>query len=249
MVLTQAANKTGLPVQAVEKDLWVTVVLQAVFALPVANHLVFKGGTSLSKVWKVIHRFSEDIDLAIDPSIWGFEGDLTKKQIKRLRKASSIFVRDVLCQSLQEAVAEIGLGKWLLVEADPDGDKTVDMTMIIRSSTASDYNCKAVAEYLKQVYAELGVNINIEIVDSSLYKERQQEGSYDMTLTVFGINNADPTSTFKQYFASEGNSNKTLNYNYYNEKIDELVAKAPTIADVEERSKIYDEIQDRKSVV
>ena len=59
-----------------------------------------------------------------------------------------------------------------------------------------------------------------------------------MTLTVFGINNADPTSTFKQYFASEGNSNKTLNYNYYNEKIDELVAKAPTIADVEERSKI-----------
>ncbi len=46
-----------------------------------------------------------------------------------------------------------------------------------------------------------------------------------MTLTVFGINNADPTSTFKQYFASEGNSNTTLNYNYYNEKIDELVAK------------------------
>lgn len=122
MVLTQAANKTGLPVQTVEKDLWVTVVLQAVFALPIANHLVFKGGTSLSKVWKVIQRFSEDIDLAIDPSIWGFEGDLTKKQIKRLRKASSIFVRDVLCQSLQETVAAIGLEKWLLVEADPDGE-------------------------------------------------------------------------------------------------------------------------------
>lgn len=122
MVLTQAANKTGLPVQAVEKDLWVTVVLQIVFTLPVANHLVFKGGTSLSKVWKVIHRFSEDIDLAIDPSIWGFEGDLTKKQIKRLRKASSLFVRDELCLSLEEAVTEIGMEKWLQVEADPDGE-------------------------------------------------------------------------------------------------------------------------------
>lgn len=122
MVLTQAANKTGLPVQAVEKDLWVTVVLQTVFTLSVANHLVFKGGTSLSKVWKVIHRFSEDIDLAIDPSIWGFEGDLTKKQIKRLRKASSLFVRDELCQSLKEAVTETGMGKWLQVEADPDGE-------------------------------------------------------------------------------------------------------------------------------
>lgn len=122
MVLTQAANKTGLPIQAVEKDLWVTVVLQMVFALPIANHLVFKGGTSLSKVWKVICRFSEDIDLAIDLSIWGFKGDLTKKQIKRLRKASSIFVRDELCQSLQEVVLETGMYKWLQVEADPDGE-------------------------------------------------------------------------------------------------------------------------------
>ena len=122
MALTQAANKTGLPVQAVEKDLWVTVVLQIVFTLPVANHLVFKGGTSLSKVWKVIHRFSEDLDLAIDPSIWGFEGDLTKKQIKRLRKASSLFVRDELCLSLKEAVTEIGMEKWLQVEAGPDGE-------------------------------------------------------------------------------------------------------------------------------
>ena len=122
MVLTQAANKTGLPVQAVEKDLWVTVVLQMVFALPVANHLVFKGGTSLSKVWKVIRRFSEDIDLAIDPSIWGLEGDLTKKQIKRLRKASSIFVRDELCLSLKGVVSETGMEKWLQVEADPDGE-------------------------------------------------------------------------------------------------------------------------------
>lgn len=58
MVFTQTANKTGLPVQAVEKDLWVTAVLQMVFSLPIADHLVFKGGTSLSKVWKVIRRFS-----------------------------------------------------------------------------------------------------------------------------------------------------------------------------------------------
>ena len=122
MVLTQAANKTGLPVQAVEKDLWVTVVLQMVFSLSVANHLVFKGGTSLSKVWKVIRRFSEDIDLAIDPSIWGFGGDLTKKQIKQLRKVSSIFVRDELSRLLQGTVSETGMAEWLQVEADSDGE-------------------------------------------------------------------------------------------------------------------------------
>lgn len=122
MVLAQAANRTGLPVQAVEKDLWVTVALQLVFSLPVSKHLVFKGGTSLSKVWKVIQRFSEDIDLAIDPSIWGFEGDLTKKQIKRLRKTSSIFVRDEFCRLLKEGITEAGMEKWLRVESDPDGE-------------------------------------------------------------------------------------------------------------------------------
>ena len=77
--------------QAVEKDLWVTIILQMVFALPFADKLVFKGGTSLSKVFGMIERFSEDIDLAIDRSYFGIEGDLTKKQLKRLRKLSSTF--------------------------------------------------------------------------------------------------------------------------------------------------------------
>ena len=66
LVITQVANKTGLPVQAIEKDLWVTTMLQVVFALPLAEHLIFKGGTSLSKVWNVIQRFSEDIDIALN---------------------------------------------------------------------------------------------------------------------------------------------------------------------------------------
>lgn len=43
MVITQAANRTGLPVQSIEKDLWVTAMLQIVFSLPIAEHLVFKG--------------------------------------------------------------------------------------------------------------------------------------------------------------------------------------------------------------
>lgn len=61
------------------------------FTLPFADKLIFKGGTSLSKVWGVIKRFSEDIDLAVDRSLFDLEGDLTKKKIKKLRKASSVF--------------------------------------------------------------------------------------------------------------------------------------------------------------
>ena len=63
--------------KAIENDIWVTVILQAVYTLPYADKLVFKGGSSLSKVWNLIYRFSEDIDLAIDRSDFGLEGDLT----------------------------------------------------------------------------------------------------------------------------------------------------------------------------
>ena len=64
-IIEQTALRINLPVQAIEKDIWVTTILQIVFSLPVAEHLIFKGGTSLSKAWGLINRFSEDIDLAI----------------------------------------------------------------------------------------------------------------------------------------------------------------------------------------
>ena len=93
IIIEQTALKQGLSKQIVEKDLWVSTLLEVVFTLPFADKLVFKGGTSLSKVWGLIERFSEDIDLAVDRSLFGYEGDLTTKQIKKLRKASSFNFR------------------------------------------------------------------------------------------------------------------------------------------------------------
>lgn len=122
IVLQQAAALYGLPPQAIEKDLWVTTILQIVFTLPFAGSLIFKGGTSLSKVWHLIERFSEDIDLAIDPSLFGFEGDLTKKQIKKLRKASSLFVKEEFYKQLQQAIEKYGLASLCTIEAQPDGE-------------------------------------------------------------------------------------------------------------------------------
>ena len=85
-VVEQTALREGLSKQVVEKDLWVSTILDIVFTLPYADKLVFKGGTSLSKVWGLIERFSEDIDLAVDRSLFGFDGELTVRQIKKLRK-------------------------------------------------------------------------------------------------------------------------------------------------------------------
>lgn len=69
-LITQTAVHLGLPEQAVEKDLWVSIILQLVFTLPFSDKLVFKGGTSLSKSFGLIERFSEDIDLVVDRSFF-----------------------------------------------------------------------------------------------------------------------------------------------------------------------------------
>ncbi|GLQ22563.1 hypothetical protein GCM10007853_04370 [Algimonas ampicilliniresistens] len=60
----------------VEKDFWVCWTLKRVFSLQdMETGLIFKGGTSLSKAYGVIRRFSEDIDLSLDRRDLGFDGD------------------------------------------------------------------------------------------------------------------------------------------------------------------------------
>lgn len=72
--LNAAANASGIPPHLLEKDIWVVWSLRHLFAGPYADHLVFKGGTSLSKAYGVIRRFSEDVDLTYD--IRAIAGDL-----------------------------------------------------------------------------------------------------------------------------------------------------------------------------
>lgn len=120
--IVQAALRTGLPTTVVEKDLWVTIMLQIVFQLPFADRLLFKGGSSLSKIWNLIERMSEDIDLAYDDHFGIFEGnEPTIKQIKKLRKQSSLFVQNDFCKALKESIHHFGLDDWCSVEAQPNG--------------------------------------------------------------------------------------------------------------------------------
>ena len=59
----------------IEKDFWVCWTLRQLFSLPeLGTHLIFKGGTSLSKAYHAIERFSEDIDLSIEREVLGFGG-------------------------------------------------------------------------------------------------------------------------------------------------------------------------------
>jgi len=79
--LEEAQSKLNLPSATIEKDFWVTWTLRELFGLKEwGEHLTFKGGTSLSKAWKLIERFSEDIDIVIDRDFLGFGGSNSPEQ-------------------------------------------------------------------------------------------------------------------------------------------------------------------------
>ncbi len=76
VVCEQAQDTLGLPPATIEKDFWVCWTLKKLFDLPEwGSQLTFKGGTSLSKGWALIERFSEDIDIVINRDALGFGGD------------------------------------------------------------------------------------------------------------------------------------------------------------------------------
>lgn len=122
IVLTQCKNKLGLPEQAVEKDYWVTVMLQLIFDSELSEHIIFKGGTSLSKNGNLIERFSEDIDLSVNYEYFGLTDEPTKKQLKKLRKSSSLFVREALVNTLADQIERYGLKDQLSITVEPDGE-------------------------------------------------------------------------------------------------------------------------------
>ncbi|MCH7534349.1 MAG: nucleotidyl transferase AbiEii/AbiGii toxin family protein [Bacteroidetes bacterium] len=122
-IFVEAGERAGLPATAIEKDWWVTLALNIVFTTEFAEHLVFKGGTSLSKGWNLIERFSEDIDLAIDRKFLGFEGDLIKSQVEKLRKESCSFISTDFARAISVKIEELGI---------------TDITLTIPDFTASN---------------------------------------------------------------------------------------------------------------
>lgn len=119
-VFGAASRRLGLPEVVIEKDAWVCWVLDVVFRDPDAVPMAFKGGTSLSKAFGAIRRFSEDVDVTLGFPDLGDELPTSRTQCdklaRRLRDRAASQVREVVAPRLARQLAdEFGTGRVRLV--------------------------------------------------------------------------------------------------------------------------------------
>jgi hypothetical protein len=118
LYIEEVASRRDVSPVVVEKDFWVSWMLALLFRSECADALVFKGGTSLSKVFGAIDRFSEDIDLSLSPAFAGIDGPTatpTRTQadlwMARAQKACSEAVAERISPALATlARKEFGAG-------------------------------------------------------------------------------------------------------------------------------------------
>ncbi len=114
----EVASRRGLRRLIVEKDFWVCFILRLLFEIPdLAGIFIFKGGTSLSKVFNIIMRFSEDIDLSVDPGWLGIDHDnlpdasqsrtQNDKRMERLNATCCEAVKEQIQPNLERAICEV----------------------------------------------------------------------------------------------------------------------------------------------
>ena len=101
--INEASRISGISAKAIEKDWWVTLSLKLVFNTPYAIHFAFKGGTSLSKGWQLIDRFSEDIDISLSSEAVGiaYAERPSKTFVEQLRRAGCSFTSNELIEALK----------------------------------------------------------------------------------------------------------------------------------------------------
>ena len=127
-MIQTVAQDHNIEDNAVEKDWWVTVVLKALFNTSCGKWLLFKGGTSLSKGWNLINRFSEDIDISIGRNFFGdvlnlpFAKCENNNQVKKLRKASRDYIHGTLSSELDAELLKMGVKGYTIMNETVTGE-------------------------------------------------------------------------------------------------------------------------------
>lgn len=193
----EAAAQLGISNAIIEKDFWVCWSLKQLFALPsFGDHMIFKGGTSLSKAYDVIHRFSEDVDLSLDRAQLGFEGDRDpenpelssgkrKSLLQELQDAAEAEVCGPLLAEIQAAF-DAGLDQGFSLTVEPSDAQTLLFAYPSLSDSAGGY----VKPIVRFEFGARGVHLPSEVREISPYVHQAFPdllGSGGVDVKVLGV--------------------------------------------------------------
>lgn len=131
-ILEAGAAHFGRRAAVLEKDIWVCWALETLFSIEGAHPMAFKGGTSLSKIYQAIHRFSEDIDITLDyryfdNSFDPFDPQISKTQLKRantrLKHDVHAYANEVIRPAIQRRLNDLPIQSNHPIEMDEHGEK------------------------------------------------------------------------------------------------------------------------------
>lgn len=117
------------------------------------------------------------------------------------------------------------------------GDNRLDLTMICRDQYKTD--CQLIAHWLK----EIGIDVSIEVLESSAYMERRKAGDYQMAYGFRGADNSDPSTMLYSFMAKDGRDNTIYNTNFYDEEVEVKLDELNKTYDMESRKKLIEELQ------
>ncbi len=146
ITLEQVAQNIVMQAKAVEKDWWVTLSLKALFSSKYSEYMLFKGGTSLSKCWKLIERLSEDIDIALAAEAFGVtnQENPSKTFVENLKKKGCHFTSNELKKELELQFVALGVPEgMIIIEAAPVNPKMPDtdpQTLFVKYTSLYDPN-------------------------------------------------------------------------------------------------------------
>lgn len=165
-----AASASGRPLQVLEKDVWVVATLNALFHAPFGDHLVFKGGTSLSKAFGAIRRFSEDVDVTYDirnllPELATRESDplphtnsQADKWSKLVRKHLPDWITEVALPTLNERFEKSGIRPDLRMVGDAihiGYESAADEALsYLKPAVAIEFGARATGEPCSPIHIE-----------------------------------------------------------------------------------------------
>ena len=189
------AEHPGINQVAIEKDWWVTVTLKALFQTDCCGSPIFKGGTSLSKGFNIIERFSEDIDLAISRSVFGIEKS-NKSQRDKLKKLARRYIQDNLSAQLDAQLKGMGISGYTIENIAQVQDKNGEWKPI-----DSDKDPTVILLHFPSILEEaisyIPPRVRIEISCLSMDEPVQECQIYSLISETFKDEDTDANSTIR----------------------------------------------------